>query len=141
MVRFSDAETEQAIAVLTAVINASGKPMPVPEIVRVFDEHAATGDSRAQAASLAARLRMIYPVVPKQPFRSPYEKLWGTIMSGRYEGILIARHLDYAQAWIDTAGGTKHAAPGSAFDRWLTLAVKQELANALAEGQGDFKWI
>ena len=37
--------------------------------------------------------------------------------------------------------GDGYAAAISAFDRWLTLAVKQELANAVAEGQGDFKWI
>lgn len=128
--RFTDEETERAIAVLTAVQRDSGKPLPLPDAVNCLAQRAEAGDSAAATALYAARLRLIFPTVPCPPYRSERARLWESIVGGRYEGIRVAERLDYRQAVSDRKDGWFRL--GSATERYLSLRIRQELAQILA---------
>ena len=132
--RFDDEQTEGAIRVISAVQQMSGQPLPAPEQVRETEKRAAAGDGAAAEELLAARLRLIYPTLPQPPYSGERELLWQSIVSGRYEGICVAESLDYSRAWADLQGEGKRPALGSYFERWLSLAIRQELVKATAEG-------
>ena len=72
--------------------------------------------------------------MPQPPGSGERELLWQSIVSGRYEGIAVAQSLDYPRAWADLQGEGKRPALGSYFERWLSVAIRQELVKATAEG-------
>ena len=119
--RYTDEQTERAIEILTAVIAASGTPLPEPSEVLAME-----AEGRENEA-MAAKLRMIYPSVPPETESSLRAKLWRRILDGQYEGIEVARSLDYAAAWNDTAGGTRRPALGSRFERWYGARLRNAL--------------
>ena len=132
--RFDDEQTERAIRVITAVQRLSGQPLPVPEQLRETEKQAQAGDRDAADELLAAKLRLIFPALPQPPGSGERELLWQSIVSGRYEGIAVAQSLDYPRAWADLQGEGKRPALGSYFERWLSVAIRQELVKATAEG-------
>ena len=123
--RYTDEQTEQAIEILTAVIRASGTPLPAPAEVRAMEAEG------REAEVMTAKLRMVYPTVPDEADTSQHAKLWRLILDGRYEGIEIARTLDYGRAWADTAGGARRPALGSYFERWYSSRLKNGLTGLI----------
>ncbi len=132
--RFDDEQTARAIRVITAVQQASGQPLPAPEELRQTEKLAEAGDVSAADELLAAKLRLIFPSVPEESRGGERALLWRSIVGGRYEGICVAESLDYPRAWADLQGEGKRPALGSYFERWLSLAIRQELVKATAEG-------
>ena len=132
--RFDDEQTARAIRVISAVQERSGQPLPAPEEVREREKRAEAGDGEASEELLAAKLRLIFPTVPERPYSGERALLWQSIAEGRYEGILVARGLDYPRAWADLQGEGKRPPVSSYFERWLSLAIRQELVKATAEG-------
>ncbi|MBO7668236.1 MAG: hypothetical protein J6T26_07225 [Firmicutes bacterium] len=132
--RFDDEQTKAAIRVITAVQRLSGAPLPKPEELRETAQRARAGEAAAAEELLAARLRLIYPTVPQPPYSGERELLWQSIVEGRYEGISVAERLDYDRAWADLQGEGRRPALGSYFERWLSVALRQELVKATAEG-------
>ena len=123
--RYTDEQTERAIAVLTAVIRDAGKPLPVPEEVRAMETEGREADA------LSARLRMIYPTIPADSEQSVRAQFWRLILDGNYEGIEIVRTLDYDHAWEDTDGGARHPALGSYYERWYSSRLKNGLTSLI----------
>lgn len=132
--RFDEEQTARAIRIISAVQQMSGQPLPAPEEVREREKRARAGDGEASEELLTAKLRLIFPTVPEPPYSGERALLWQSIAEGRYEGILVARGLDYPRAWADLQGEGKRPALGSYFERWLSLAIRQELVRATAEG-------
>ena len=132
--RFDDEQTARAIRVISAVQQRSGQPLPTPEQLRETEQRAEAGDRDAADELLTARLRLIYPTEPEPPYSGERELLWQSIVGGRYEGIAVAQSLDYPRAWADLQGEGRRPALGSYFERWLSLAIRQELVKATAEG-------
>ncbi len=118
--RFTAEETERAIAILHRVMEDSGKPWVEPDVY----------SSLSDIEQAAARLRLIYPAIPKTPYRSNYARLWQSIEEGRYEGIRVADGLDYEKAYA--CGFPPRVS--SYLERWMTYRIKNELGLALAEG-------
>lgn len=132
--RFDDEQTARAIRVISAVQQRSGQPLPAPEELRETEKRAEAGEEEAADELLTARLRLIYPTEPEPPYSGGRALLWQSIVDGRYEGIAVAQSLDYPRAWADLQGEGRRPALGSYFERWLSLAIRQELVRATAEG-------
>ncbi len=132
--RFTENETEWAIRVIRTVQDNSGAPLPPPAALRETAARAERGDEEARAALTAAKLRLLYPLIPSAPYRTEREKLWQSIIEGRYEGIRLVEKLDYERAWTDLQGEGPRPRLGSYFERWLSARIKQELVAVLTEG-------
>ena len=123
--RYTDEQTERAIAGLTAVIRDAGNPLPAPEGGRAMETEGREADA------MSARLRMIYPSIPADSEQSVRAQLWRLILDGNYEGIEIVRTLDYDRAWEDTAGGARRPALGSYYERWYSSRLKNGLTSLI----------
>ena len=122
--RLTDQQIEQAIQILTLVKRQSGQPLPTKEEIEAIHD---------DTSLLVAQIRMVYPTVPEPPYKNNYERLWQSIVEGRYEGIDAFRSLDLKRALED--GYPPRL--GSYFERWLSHTIKNELAKAIADG---YRW-
>ncbi len=131
--RFTDEQTDIAIDIIHLVETAAREnaPLPDPQDVEKWENEAAAGDNDAFKKAMCAKLRMLYPAIPGGPARSDADRLWRTILNGRYEGILVVRSLEYRRAYEEY---TFPPRLGSYFERWMSMAVKTELTNAVADG-------
>ena len=131
--RFTDEQTEQAIQIIESVRRQSGAPLLSPEEAERLEAAAANGDGEAYVELITAKLRLLYPDIPKESKSSLGSRLWQSIEQGRLEGILVVSSLDYRRAWEEIQAGTQNKI-GSYFERWQSSRLKNELAAACCDG-------
>ncbi|MCR4672855.1 MAG: hypothetical protein K5637_06435 [Lachnospiraceae bacterium] len=131
--RFTDEETETAIDIISSVIAdaKSDAPLPSPEEEAEWESLAESGDKEAFKKVMTAKLRLVYPTIPEPPYHSSWGMLWESIISGRYEGILAVKSLNYQKAYQEYSVPLKL---GSYPERWISYALKNELGRAFADG-------
>ena len=125
--RYTDEQTERAIEILTAVIAASGTPLPAPSEVRAMETEG------RDTEVMTAKMRMLYPTVPAETETSERARLWRRILDGQYEGIEVVRTMDYEKAWTDTDGGSHRPKLGTSFERWYSARLRNALAALIVQ--------
>ena len=130
---FTDEQTEIAIDIIHMAEKAAKEKIPFPDPVDVlkWEKEAAAGNKESYKQAMCAKLHMVYPVLPVGSGSPDRAKLWQSIVDGRYEGILVVNSLDYQKAYEEYETPPRL---GSYFERWLSTAIRNELARAIVDG-------